>query len=130
MKKIITFAAFASALTACAPVSPYDACVGSANSEVRSLKREKDHILEKISRGYETAEREVARPVKTVCYNQWIGSYSCEKTQIVTETYSVPVDLTKERQRLEIFERELQRARQVANAKIQNCEGLSRIVPE
>lgn len=108
--------------------TPREACVSSANRELRTLNILVDETRLNIARGYAIGTRQEVRMVSNTCRTQTpegvITTFPCDKTEIVDVEQPVAIDLNAERAKLDsLLERQAQMNRQLQPVLAQ-CQAL------
>lgn len=116
-------------LVGCAPPSPYEQCVRNATSELQRVENQRNNQQKILSDGYHTVYRDVPVTVQTTCHNEWIGSYSCAKTEMQSQPDYVPISYELEQTKLSDLEKRLKIVRASAQERLKLCEGLPKEVP-
>jgi len=112
------------ALAACA--TPREACIGSAQREMRVVNALVAETQGNIARGYAIEERQEIRTVRGSCPvfgpdGGQIGTTPCEQPETVTVKVPVAIDLNAEQAKLRsLLQRQAQMESQT-QARIQQC---------
>jgi hypothetical protein len=75
-----------------------------------------------IARGYAVHSQRVPYQYTGVCYNQYVGSYSCPRTGYRTQQTPVAIDVRLERQKLADIDRMLPQLERQAQAATAQCQ--------
>ena len=123
MRALLLLSVPALALTACA--TPREACISSAQRELRIIDRLVAETQANIARGYAVEERTEVVTVRGTC----IGTnddgssftFSCPETETRTRTEPVAIDLAAERAKLDSLLERQAAQRSATEAAIQQC---------
>lgn len=112
------------ALAACA--TPREACIGSAQSDVRNLTREISVRERNLARGYQLVTVRDTQLALTTCLRRdrdgtTVG-YPCQKPVVTRREEPVAIDASEERARLAGLRADRDRAVAAADVRIRQCQ--------
>ena len=111
------------ALAACS--TPRESCIYRANDQLRALENRIDVAQGNVDRGYAVAEFTTTRVIEATCSDRLedgtIETYECDRTETITSSEPVPIDLAEERRKLADLKRQLPGLRDATQAAEQQC---------
>ncbi len=106
-------------LAGCA--TPLEQCINTVQAEYRNTLALRAETNANIARGYALHTQSVPYQYTSVCYNPYVGSYSCQQTGYRTQETPVAIDVNLERQKLRELDRLLPRLEQEASIATEQC---------
>lgn len=114
------------ALAACA--TPREACISSAQRELRTVNSLIAQTQGNINRGYAIAEVQDVRTRRTRCTGTnddgSTFTFPCEETETIRRQVPVAIDVTAERAKLATLQEQKARLEPATQAAIQQCVAL------
>lgn len=111
------------ALTACA--TPREQCINEASREARVLSALVNETRANLARGYALEERQEVRSFTRMCRGENSDGttfrFPCSKTDTITVTEPVAIDLNAETAKLASLEERLAQVQTVTNAAVAQC---------